>query len=44
MDRLERELRREVSESVRDGRQESAQNLATFQQTLTQQAAQATRT
>jgi hypothetical protein len=33
-----------VSESVRDGRQESAQNLATFQQTLTQQAAQATRT
>ena len=44
MDRLERELRREVSESARDGRQESAQNLATFQQTLTQQAAEATRT
>ena len=43
-DRLERELRREVSESARDGRQESAQNLATFQQTLTQQAAEATRT
>jgi DNA recombination protein RmuC len=44
VDRLERELRREVSESARDGRQESAQNLATFQQTLTQQAAEATRT
>ena len=44
IDRLERELRREVSESARDGRQESAQNLATFQQTLTQQAAEATRT
>ena len=44
IDRLERELRREVSESARDGRQESAQNLATFQQTLTQQSAEATRT
>jgi len=44
IDRLERELRREVTESARDGRQESAQNLATFQQTLTQQAAEATRT
>jgi DNA recombination protein RmuC len=44
LDRLERELRREFSESARDGRQESAQNLATFQQTLTQQAAEATRT
>jgi len=44
MDRLERDLRREVSESARDGRQESAQNLATFQQTITKQAAEATRT
>ena len=44
MDRLERELRREMSEAARDGRQESAQNLATFQQTLTQQSAEATRT
>ena len=44
IDRLERELRREVTESARGGRQESAQNLATFQQTLTQQAAEATRT
>ena len=44
IDRLERELRREMSEAARDGRQESAQNLATFQQTLTQQSAEATRT
>ncbi len=44
LDRMERELRREMSEAARDGRQESAQNLATFQQTLTQQSAEATRT
>ena len=39
-----RELRREVTESARGGRQELAQNLATFQQTLVQQGAEATRT
>ena len=43
-ERLERELRREVSESAKTARQESTQNLATFQQTLTQQGAEATRT
>jgi DNA recombination protein RmuC len=43
-ERLERELRREVSESAQAARQESTQNLATFQQTLTQQGAEATRT
>ena len=43
-ERLERELRREISESARGGRQELTQNLATFQQTLVQQGAQATRT
>ena len=43
-ERLERELRREISESSRGGRQELAQNLATFQQTLVQQSAEATRT
>ncbi len=43
-ERLERELRREISESSRGARQEYAQNLATFQQTLTQQAAETTRT
>ncbi|WP_413891001.1 DNA recombination protein RmuC [Candidatus Aalborgicola defluviihabitans] len=43
-ERLERELRREVSESGQSGRQELSQNLATFQQTLTQQSAEATRT
>ena len=43
-ERLERELRREVTESARAGRQETAQNLATFQQTLVQQSAEATRT
>ena len=43
-ERLERELRREVSESARGGRQELAQNLATFQQALVQQGAEATRT
>jgi DNA recombination protein RmuC len=43
-ERLERELRQEISESARTGRLELSQNLATFQQTLVQQAAEATRT
>lgn len=43
-ERLERELRREVAESALSGRQELSQNLATFQQTITQQGAEATRT
>ncbi len=43
-DRLERELRREIAESSRGARQEATQNLASFQQTLTQQSAEATRT
>jgi DNA recombination protein RmuC len=43
-ERLERELRHDVTESGRSGRQELAQNLATFQQTLLQQSAEATRT
>jgi DNA recombination protein RmuC len=43
-ERLERELRREINESSRAGRQELTQNLATFQQTLVQQGAEATRT
>jgi DNA recombination protein RmuC len=43
-ERLERELRHDVTESGRTGRQELAQNLATFQQTLLKQSAEATRT
>jgi DNA recombination protein RmuC len=43
-ERLGRELRQEISESARHGRQEMTQNLATFQQTLVKQAAEATRT
>ncbi|WP_294771572.1 DNA recombination protein RmuC [uncultured Rhodoferax sp.] len=43
-ERLERELRREVAESARDGRQELAQNLATFQKAFVEQGAEATRT
>jgi DNA recombination protein RmuC len=43
-ERLERELRREISDSARDDRQELAQNLATFQQSLVQQGAEGTRT
>jgi len=43
-ERLERELRREVAESARAGRQELAHNLATFQQSMVQQGAEATRT
>ena len=43
-ERLERELRTEIQESARGGRQEIMQTLATFQQTLVQQSAEATRT
>jgi DNA recombination protein RmuC len=43
-ERLERELRREISESSRGGRQELAQAFATFQQTVVQQSAEAIRT
>ncbi len=43
-DKLERELRREISESSRSGRQELAASFATFQQTLVQQSAEAIRT
>jgi len=43
-ERLERELRREISESSRGGRQELTTTFATFQQTLVQQGAEATRT
>jgi DNA recombination protein RmuC len=43
-ERLERELRTEVQDSARGGRQEIMQTLATFQQTLVQQSAEATRT
>jgi DNA recombination protein RmuC len=43
-ERLERELRREITESSRAARQELSQSLATFQQALVQQGAEATRT
>jgi len=43
-ERLERELRREISESSRGARQELTHNLATFQEALVKQAAEATRT
>jgi DNA recombination protein RmuC len=43
-ERLERELRREVSESARTGRQELGTTFATFQQTLIKQSAETTRT
>ena len=43
-DKLTRELQRDISDSSRSARQELAQNLATFQQTLVQQGAEATRT
>lgn len=43
-ERLARELRQEITESARSGRLELAQNLATFQQSLVQQSAEATRT
>nr|WP_101048246.1 DNA recombination protein RmuC [Macromonas nakdongensis] len=44
LDRLERELRREVSESARGQRQEATQTLATFQDALLKQGAETTRT
>jgi DNA recombination protein RmuC len=44
VERVESELRREISESSRAGRQEIQQTLATFQETLTSQAAETTRT
>ena len=43
-DRVERELRREISDSARISRQELAATLTGFQQTLVQQSAEATRT
>jgi len=43
-DRLERELRREISDSARGSRQELAAMLAGFQQSLVQQGAEAART
>ena len=43
-ERLARELRQEIGESARGARLEMSQNLATFQQSLVQQAAEATRT
>jgi DNA recombination protein RmuC len=43
-ERLERELRREVTESARTGRQELLQTLSAFQGSLSQQSAEATRT
>ena len=44
LERIARELRREIADSSRAGRQELAQNLAAFQQTLVQQSGEATRT
>ena len=44
VERAESELRREVGDSARAGRQEIQQTLATFQETLTRQDAEATRT
>lgn len=43
-DKVERELRREISENSRSSRQELATTFATFQQTLVQQSAEAIRT
>jgi len=43
-ERLERELRHEISESARSGRQELGSNLASFQQALVLQSAEAIRT
>jgi DNA recombination protein RmuC len=44
IDRVERELRREVQDSARAARQEAAQSMASFQQTVLQQSAESTRT
>jgi DNA recombination protein RmuC len=43
-ERTERELRREIADSSRGARQETAQAFATFQRSLVQQGAEATRT
>lgn len=43
-DRLGRELRQEINDAGRSGRQESASAMATFQQALVQQAGETTRT
>ncbi|RIX77607.1 DNA recombination protein RmuC [Acidovorax cavernicola] len=43
-ERTERELRREIGDNARGARQETAQAFATFQQSLVQQGAEATRT
>ena len=43
-EKLERELRREISDTARAGRQEAAATFASFQQTLVRQSAEATRT
>ena len=44
IERLERELRTEISQSSVQGRQEAMHNLTLFQQSLLQQSAEATRT
>ena len=44
IEHVEGELRREVGENARGGRQEIQQTLATFQETLTRQGAETTRT
>jgi len=44
VERVESELRREIADNARGGRQEIQQTLATFQETLTRQDAEATRT
>ena len=44
LERVESELRREISEQSRGGRQEMQLTLATFQETLSRQEAEATRT
>ena len=44
IERVESELRREIGDSSRAGRQEIQQSLATFQETITRQDAEATRT
>lgn len=44
IERMENELRREVGESARTGRQELQQTLSVFQETLSKQSAEATRT
>lgn len=44
LERMEREVRRDISESARSGRLELGSTFATFQQTLVQQSAEAVRT